>query len=220
MVETTVPSRTRGVVCLCPNGRCGLNGRTGIAAATRLDAGDPQPRPAPSLRGGNILEGSESLERLFDRVDTVLLGHGTYDDLSRKWPTMQGLTARWPGHMAWSTATLPEPRNDSAPAGHTITPSGARSAWSWTLQFPDGPRRRPVGWVLRPDRAAPGGSYETPGHRAGRRRPSAPLLCRWRFLVRAPGKDPSMNSSKGMGGREKSATNFRLDRQERVRSPT
>ena len=30
-------------------------------------------------------------------------------------------------------------------------------------------------------RAAPGGSYETPGHRAGRRRLSAPLLCRWRF---------------------------------------
>ena len=41
-------------------------------------------------RDGNILEGSESLVRLFDRVDTVLLGHGTYDDLSQKWPTMQG----------------------------------------------------------------------------------------------------------------------------------
>jgi dihydrofolate reductase len=41
-------------------------------------------------REGNILEGSESLMQLFDRVDTVLLGHGTYDDLSRKWPTMQG----------------------------------------------------------------------------------------------------------------------------------
>jgi hypothetical protein len=41
-------------------------------------------------RDGNILEGSESLVQLFDRVDTVLLGHGTYDDLSRKWPTMQG----------------------------------------------------------------------------------------------------------------------------------
>ena len=41
-------------------------------------------------RDGNILEGSESLVQLFDRVDTVLPGHGTYDDLSRKWPTMQG----------------------------------------------------------------------------------------------------------------------------------
>jgi uncharacterized protein (TIGR03083 family) len=29
--------------------------------------------------------------------------------------------------------------------------------------------------------AAPGGSYETSRHRAGRRRLSAPLLCRWRF---------------------------------------
>jgi hypothetical protein len=30
--------------------------------------------------------------------------------------------------------------------------------------------------------AAPGGSYETSRHRAGRRRLSAPLLCRWRLL--------------------------------------
>ncbi|MPV35913.1 dihydrofolate reductase family protein [Georgenia subflava] len=44
-------------------------------------------------RPGNVVgEASESLLRLFDRVDTVLLGRATYDDLSRKWPTMQAAT--------------------------------------------------------------------------------------------------------------------------------
>lgn len=42
-------------------------------------------------REANVLGGaSSSLLQLFDRVDTVLLGRGTYDDLCRKWPVMQG----------------------------------------------------------------------------------------------------------------------------------
>ncbi len=41
-------------------------------------------------RQGNILSGSEAALVLFDRVDTLLLGHGTYDDLVRNWPNMQG----------------------------------------------------------------------------------------------------------------------------------
>jgi dihydrofolate reductase len=42
-------------------------------------------------REGNTLgEASEAVIRLFDRVDTVLMGHGSYDALSRRWPTMQG----------------------------------------------------------------------------------------------------------------------------------
>jgi dihydrofolate reductase len=41
-------------------------------------------------RNGNILGGSEDLVRLFDRVDTILLGHATYDEFARTWPTMQG----------------------------------------------------------------------------------------------------------------------------------
>jgi dihydrofolate reductase len=41
-------------------------------------------------RQGNILSGSEAILRLLDPVDTLLLGRGTYDDLVRKWPAMQG----------------------------------------------------------------------------------------------------------------------------------
>ena len=42
-------------------------------------------------REANVLgDASSRLLQLFDRVDTVLLGRGTYDDLSRKWPVMQG----------------------------------------------------------------------------------------------------------------------------------
>jgi dihydrofolate reductase len=41
-------------------------------------------------RNGNILGGSEDLVRLFDRVDTILLGHATYDEFARTWPAMQG----------------------------------------------------------------------------------------------------------------------------------
>ena len=41
-------------------------------------------------REGNILSGCEAAVRLFDRVDTLLMGHGTYDDLVRSWPRMQG----------------------------------------------------------------------------------------------------------------------------------
>ncbi len=42
-------------------------------------------------RPGNIIEPSEALVALFDnRVDTILFGRRTYEDLVRKWPTMQG----------------------------------------------------------------------------------------------------------------------------------
>lgn len=42
-------------------------------------------------RETNILgDGSSRLLQLFDRVDTILLGRATYDDLARKWPVMQG----------------------------------------------------------------------------------------------------------------------------------
>src|SRR5919108_6061008 len=40
----------------------------------------------------NIEESSENLLKMFDTVDTILLGRGTYEDLSRKWPSAKD----WP----------------------------------------------------------------------------------------------------------------------------
>ncbi len=40
-----------------------------------------------------IEDGSEILLEMFDTVDTILLGRGTYEDLSRKWPFVKD----WPG---------------------------------------------------------------------------------------------------------------------------
>jgi dihydrofolate reductase len=40
----------------------------------------------------NIGAGSEELLRMLDTVDTVLLGRGTYEDLTRKWPFVKD----WP----------------------------------------------------------------------------------------------------------------------------
>ncbi len=40
--------------------------------------------------GALVGEASRRLLQLLDRVDTVLLGRGTYDDLCRKWPNVQG----------------------------------------------------------------------------------------------------------------------------------
>lgn len=40
-----------------------------------------------------IEDGSEILVEMFDTVGTILLGRGTYEDLSRKWPFVKD----WPG---------------------------------------------------------------------------------------------------------------------------
>ncbi|CAM3860957.1 dihydrofolate reductase family protein [Cohnella lubricantis] len=37
-----------------------------------------------------IEEGSQYLLQLFETADTILLGRGTYEDLSRKWPNTRG----------------------------------------------------------------------------------------------------------------------------------
>jgi dihydrofolate reductase len=37
-----------------------------------------------------IEEGSQYLLNIFETADTILLGRGTYEDLSRKWPTIRG----------------------------------------------------------------------------------------------------------------------------------
>ncbi|MDN4070084.1 dihydrofolate reductase family protein [Paenibacillus vini] len=37
-----------------------------------------------------IEEGSQYLLKVFEAADTILLGHGTYEDLSRKWPNTRG----------------------------------------------------------------------------------------------------------------------------------
>jgi len=42
--------------------------------------------------GANIEEGSQNLLKEFDTVDTILFGRGTYEDLSRKWPSVKD----WP----------------------------------------------------------------------------------------------------------------------------
>lgn len=43
--------------------------------------------------GNTVEEGSENLLKLFDVADTILLGRGTYEDLVRKWPSMQDVPA-------------------------------------------------------------------------------------------------------------------------------
>lgn len=40
-----------------------------------------------------IEDSAPSFHENFERVDTILMGHGTYDDLSRKWPYVE----TWPG---------------------------------------------------------------------------------------------------------------------------
>ena len=40
-----------------------------------------------------IEDSAPSFHENFETVDTILMGHGTYDDLSRKWPYVQD----WPG---------------------------------------------------------------------------------------------------------------------------
>ncbi|KGB57205.1 hypothetical protein FG91_00316 [Sphingopyxis sp. LC81] len=43
--------------------------------------------------GAGIEDSASSFHENFDTVDTILMGHGTYDDLSRKWPYVRD----WPG---------------------------------------------------------------------------------------------------------------------------
>lgn len=43
--------------------------------------------------GAGIEDSAPSFHENFSTVDTILMGHGTYDDLSRKWPFVQD----WPG---------------------------------------------------------------------------------------------------------------------------
>lgn len=62
-----------------------LNGVvTGDPALDKEDFGGQWTNP------GNLLgEASETLVRLFERVDTILLGRGSFQTLSKRWPEMQ-----------------------------------------------------------------------------------------------------------------------------------
>jgi dihydrofolate reductase len=75
-----------------------------------------------------IEEGSQYLLSIFETADTILLGRGTYEDLSRKWPNTRGTkladkinnahklivtSARPPGKLKWGEFVAPKPLTGS-----------------------------------------------------------------------------------------------------------